>query len=68
MNISCYLVTEGRFEKVVIPQELLTELIKSLREKGKEMVHFAEHSIEVEGVYIPAKGSKAKLVCLGEVE
>lgn len=65
MNVGCYLVTDGKFEQAVIPQKLLTELVKTLREKGKETIHFSERSIEVEGVYIPAKGSKMQLICLG---
>ncbi|WP_180953448.1 hypothetical protein [Bacillus sp. T33-2] len=56
MNVGCYLVTEGKFEQAVIPQKMFLELVKNLREKGKETVHFSERSIEVEGVYIPAKG------------
>lgn len=68
MVIGCYLVTEGRFEQAALPQNLLVELVKSLREKGKETVHFAERSIEVEGIYIPAKGSKTQLMCLGSDE
>ena len=68
MNIGCFLVVEGRFEQAVLPQELLLELVKSLKDKGKETVHFSERSIEIEGIYIPAKGSKTKLFCLGENE
>ncbi|SDI14580.1 hypothetical protein SAMN05192534_12315 [Alteribacillus persepolensis] len=68
MNVGCYLVTEGKFEQAAIPKDILLELIKNLREKGKETVHFSERSIEVEGVYVPAKGSKTKLMCLGSDE
>lgn len=66
--IGCYLVTEGRFERAALPQSLLVELVKSLKEKGKETVHFSGHFIEVEGIYIPGKGSKTQLMCLGTVE
>ncbi len=66
MNVGCYLVVDGKFEQAVIPQKLLSELVKNLREKGKETVHFSERSIEVEGIYIPAKGSKLKLMCFKE--
>lgn len=64
MNIGCYLVTDGKFEQAFIPQKMLTELLINLRTKGKEFVHFSERTIEVEGVYIPAKGSKTQLMCL----
>lgn len=66
--ITCYLVTEGKFEKAVMPEQLLIELVKTLRDKGKETVHFSERSIEVEGVYIPAKGSKSLIMHLGNDE
>ena len=68
MNIECYLVTEGKFEAAVLPEKLLVELAKSLRNKGFETVHFADRSIEVEGVYIPAKGSKTKLIAFPDTE
>jgi hypothetical protein len=64
MNISCYLVTNGKFEGVLLPDELLTEIAKSLRTKGKEMVHLQSKSIEVEGLYIPAKGSGTHMLLI----
>jgi hypothetical protein len=68
MNVGCYLITDGKFEQAFISEQLLLELVKHLREKGKETVHFSEYSIKVDGVYIPAKGSKTKLLCLGTDE
>lgn len=68
MNIECYLVTEGKFETAILPEELLTDLAKSLRTKGIETVHFAERSIEVEGVYVPSKGSKIGLMVIPNAE
>lgn len=68
MNIPCYLVSNGNFEKAVMPKKLLSDLITILRHKGKETVHFPDKSIEVEGVYIPGTGSKTMLMCLGNVE
>jgi hypothetical protein len=62
MNIKCFLVTDGNFEKAIMPDFLLVELAKTLRTKGKETVHFADKSIKVEGVYIPAKGSTTRLI------
>ncbi|MCR6096889.1 hypothetical protein HXA31_20600 [Salipaludibacillus agaradhaerens] len=67
-NVGCYLVTKGKFEQSVLPEKLLLQLVKHLREKGKETVHFSDYSIEVEGIYIPAKGSETKLMCLGDAE
>lgn len=68
MNIECYLVSNGKFETAVLPYELLTGLAKSLRNKGVETVHFSNRSIEVEGVYIPAKGSKLCLMLIPNEE
>lgn len=56
MDISCYLVSNGEFKSAIIPEKLLVELSKNLRTKGIETVHFADKSIDVEGLYIPAKG------------
>jgi len=64
VNISCYLISKGEFKPVDIPEELLSELCKNLREKGNEIAHISSGSIEVEGVYIPAKGSKNTLMVL----
>lgn len=67
MNIGCYLISKGDFKEVVIPEELLSELCKNLREKGNEIAHFSFGSIEVDGVYIPAKGSKNTLMVLPDI-
>ncbi|MZQ75244.1 MAG: hypothetical protein GT589_03695 [Peptoclostridium sp.] len=66
MNIGCYLLSEGKFEKAALSENLLTELAKSLRQSGKEMVHFASRSIEVEGIFIPAKNSTTALMAIPE--
>lgn len=68
MDIGCYLVTEEKLEKALLPEELLLGLAKSLREKGKEEVHYANRSIVVEGIYIPAKGTKTSLMLLPNIE
>lgn len=64
MNIACYFLTEGKLELAQIPDTMLSELCQSLRANGVETVHFADRSIQVEGVYIPAKGSKKMLIVL----
>ena len=69
MNIGCYLVTtSGEFKNAVIPDKLLVELVRNLRTKGKEVVHFKNESFDIEGVYIPAKGSKTAIILLPSVE
>ncbi|MZQ74924.1 MAG: hypothetical protein GT589_02055 [Peptoclostridium sp.] len=66
MNIGCYLVSNSKFEKAALPENLLIDLAKSLRQSGKEIVHFANRSIEVEGIYIPAKNTKASIMMILE--
>jgi hypothetical protein len=62
MDIGCYLISNREFEGAKIPEELLIELCKSLRTNGTETVHFANRSILVEGIYIPAKAIKNSLL------
>jgi len=68
MNISCFLVSEGKFQPAILPEDILLGLVKSLRTKGNEMVHFADKSIEVEGVYIPSKTSKTRFIAFSDIE
>jgi hypothetical protein len=68
LNIGCFLVSEGQFVKAVIPEELVIGLVTSLRTNGKEVVHLQSKSIEVEGVYIPAKGSTTKMMLIPDEE
>lgn len=68
MDIGCYLVTENKLEKALLPEELLLGLAKSLRDSGTEVVHYANRTIEVEGIYIPAKGTKTSLMLLPNIE
>ena len=66
MNIGCFLLIGGMFKEAIIPEELIIKLLISLRENGEEVVHFADKSLLVEGVYIPAKGSNTTLLALPE--
>ena len=67
-NISVFLVTEGSFQVAVLPKSLLTSLVDSLKIEGKTDVHFADKSILVEGIYIPAKNSKTKMITFSDPE
>lgn len=67
MNIACYLVSDGSLKKALLPEKLLLELSKSLRTTGSEIVYFTDKSINVDGVYIPAKGSKTSLIVLPDI-
>lgn len=69
MDIGCFLLIDGRFQKALICEDLLIELTKSLRTKGKEEVYFMDRGdLLVEGVYIPAKGSNVGIMALGNSE
>lgn len=68
MNISCYLISNGEFVTASLPKDLLVELAVSLRQNGEEQVHFPDRSILVEGIYIPAKGTKNSLIVLPDIE
>ena len=68
INIGCYLISDGERKEAFIAEKMLLELVKSLRNNGKEWVHFKDNSIEVEGIYIPAKGSKTGLIILPNEE
>ena len=50
MKISCYLVSNGEFVTAAMEEKMLLDLVVSLREKGAEVVHFKDRSIEVDGV------------------
>lgn len=62
-----FLITGTEIKKAFIPEELLIELIKSLRTKGKQVIYFGECNAEVEGLYIPAKNTKNTIVVLSDV-
>ena len=67
INIACYLVTDNHFEASAIPEEMMLNLIKSIRINGSETVHFADRSIEVTGIFIPPKDCKYSLAILPNV-
>jgi len=68
MDIACYLVTKGKLEKGLLPEKLLIELAKVLRTEGEEIVHYKDKSILVEGIYIPAKGTKTSIMLIPNIE
>lgn len=65
MNITCHLLSsEGSFIKATIPSKMLVELCESLKRKSSETVHLSSRSVEVEGIFLPAKDSKKTLMAL----
>lgn len=63
-NIAVTVIVQGSFKNVVIPKDMLSELALKLREEGKYFIHTTKESYEIEGVVIPAKGSKYRLMVL----
>lgn len=70
MNIACYLIKEdGALKEALLPEELLIGLVKSLRTEGPEIVHFDKsESVMVEGIFIPAKGTKHGIMALPDMK
>ena len=66
--IDCFLITDGKFKPVIIPEDFLIELCRNLRNEGVETVQLKDGAIQVEGVYIPAKGSNLKLLAIPDTE
>lgn len=66
-NVAVALIVDGALRNVVMPKELLCALAVKLREEGKYMVHFAEESVEAEGIVVLAKGSKNGIMVLSNI-
>lgn len=65
MNIACYLIKEdGTLQQALLPEKLLLDLVKSLRAEGKQWIHFKEERLTIEGIFIPAKGTKHGIMAL----
>jgi len=67
-NVAVSLIVDGGFRRVLMTKEMLSELSVKLREKGKYPVHFADESVEAEGIVILAKGSKHSLMVIPNEE
>lgn len=69
MNIACYLMkSDGTFKASLLPEDMTLDLIKSIREKGVETIHFADESILCEGIFIPAKDTKHGIMAIPNLE
>jgi hypothetical protein len=64
MNFKCYLVVNGEFILTNISKEHLIEMSQELREKGIVTAHLINRSVEVEGIYIPAKGINTMIIAV----
>lgn len=68
MNISVVLTTDKGLKPCLLPEEMLTELVKSIKEKGTEQVVLnSGEYYQVDGIYIPGKGNKSMIVVLPNV-
>lgn len=69
MNIGCTLLkSDGSFKNALIPEEIAMDLMKKLREDGKQYVRFSDEEILCEGLFIPAKDTDKTLMALPAVE
>ena len=65
MNIGVVLSTDKHLKPCLLPEELLLELVKAIKEKGTEQVVLnGGEFYQVDGIYIPGKGNKSAIMIL----
>lgn len=65
MNISLVLSTDSGLKECHLPEELLLELIQSIKENGSERVILKSGaSFLVNGIYIPGKDNNSVIMIL----
>jgi hypothetical protein len=68
MNISLILTTDKGLKACLLPETMLIELVKAIKEKGTEQVVLNSGEFyQVEGIYIPGKGNKSAIMVLPNV-
>lgn len=68
MNISLVLTTDKGLKVCFLPETMLIELVKSIKEKGTEQVVLnSGEYYQVDGIYIPGKGNKSAIMVLPNV-
>lgn len=68
MNISIVLTTEKGLKACLLPETMLIELVKAIKEKGTEQVILnSGECYQVDGIYIPGKGNKSAIMVLPNV-
>ena len=65
MNIGLLLSTDKGLKPCSLPDKLLLELVKAIKEKGTEQVVLSSGEYyQVDGIYIPGKGNKSVIMVL----
>lgn len=68
MDIGLVLTTDKGLKAVLLPEEMLLKLVKTLKDKGNEWVHLGNgQSYLVDGIYIPGKGNKSAIMILPDI-
>ena len=55
-NIGCLVIVDGILKKTAIPKEFIGIIAENLREHGKTEIAYIDRVVEIEGIFIPAKG------------
>ena len=65
MDIGLVLSTDKGLKKCLLPEKMLLELVKAIKEKGTEQVILnSGEYYQVDGIYIPGKGNKSAIMVL----
>ena len=65
MNIGLLLSSDKGLKPCSLPEEMLLELVKAIKEKGTEQVVLSSGEyFQVDGIYIPGKGNKSVIAVL----
>ncbi|MDW5300741.1 MAG: hypothetical protein SA378_11505 [Sedimentibacter sp.] len=68
MNISMILTTDKGLKACLLPETMLIELVKAIKDKGTEQVVLSSGEYyQVNGIYIPGKGNKSAIMVLPNV-
>lgn len=65
MDIGLVLTTDKGLKTCLLPDKMLLELVKAIKEKGTEQVLLnSGECYQVDGIFIPGKGNKSTLMIL----
>ncbi len=68
MDIGLVLTTDKGLKTCLLPDKMLLELVKAIKEKGTEQVVLKSGEYyQVDGVYIPGKGNKSAIIVLPDI-
>lgn len=68
MNIGLILATDKGLKTCLLPDKMLLELVKAIKEKGTEQVLLnSGECYQVDGIFIPGKGNKSAIIVLPDI-